>query len=84
MDPIMTNEEFQNAWSNLSFHYAPEGYWEEVNRQRKQHRFVGRKALIDGKAYLCTMASDDQVIFQFGPVTELIINGDNVNRIKWL
>lgn len=28
---------------NPSFHYAPEGYWDQENEKRKKHRFVGRK-----------------------------------------
>ena len=85
MDIKMTNEEFHNAWSNLSFnHYAPEGYWDEVNEQRKKHRFVGRKAIIDGRTLECFKAENNLVFFRLPYGSELIVSGDDVDDIKWL
>ena len=85
MDIRMTNEEFHNAYSNLSFnHYAPKGYWDEINEQRKKHRFVGRKAMVDGRVLECIKAEDDLVFFKLGIGSELIVSGDDVCDIKWL
>lgn len=84
MDCRMTNEEFQEALSNLSFHHAPDGYWDEVNEKRKKHKFVGRKAVVDGKVFECIKAEDDLVFFRLGNGSELIISGDDVADIKWL
>ncbi len=85
MNPIMTNTEFQQAWSNLSFnHHAPDGYWDERNKQRKKHKFVGRKANFDGKVLECIKAEDDLVFFRLSTGGELIISGDDVGDIKWL
>ena len=83
MNPIMTNEEFHNAWSNINFHYAPNGYWDAVNEQRKKHRFVGRKAIVDGEKLECVKAEDDLVFFRLSNCSELIISGDDVYDIKW-
>ena len=84
MHPIMTNEEFHNAWSNLSFHHAPNGYWDEINEQRNKHRFVGRKAIVDGRVLECIKAEDDLVFFRLGSGSELIVSGDDVYDIKWI
>ena len=84
MNPMMTNAEFHEVWNNLSFHYAEDGYWDKINEQRKKHRFVGRKAIIDGDMLECIMAEDDLVFFKLSECSELIISGDNVYNIKWL
>ena len=84
MDCIMTNEEFHNAWSNLNFHHAPEGYWDEINEQRKKHRFVGRKARIDGRILECIKAEDNLMFFRLSAGGELIVSGDDVDDIQWI
>lgn len=84
MNPIMTNEEFHNAWSNLSFVHAPDGHWDNVHRERKKHRFVGRKAMIDGRVYECIEAEDDLVVFRISDCSTMIVSGDKVFDIKWL
>lgn len=84
MNPIMTNEEFSAAFASLPFHHAPEGYWDAINEQRKKHKFVGRKAFIDGKLLECVRAEDDLVIFKLSENAELIISRDDVCGIKWL
>lgn len=85
MNPMMTNAEFHEAWSNLSFnHYAPKGYWDEINERRKKHRFVGRKAIVNGEVLECTKAEDDLVFFRLGSCSELIVSGDDVFDIKWI
>lgn len=84
MMPTMTNAEFQEAWSNLSFHYAPDGYWDEVNKRRKKHKFVGQKAIVAGEVLECTKAEDDLVFFGLGSGSELIVSGDKVADIKWI
>ena len=84
MNPVMTNTEFQEAWSNLSFHHAPEGYWDKVNEQRKKHRFVGRKAWINKGIHECVRAEDDLVVFSISTGCEFIVSGDKVADIKWL
>lgn len=43
---------------NLSFHHAPEGYWDQENEKRKKHRFVGRKIWYHGKLIECVRATD--------------------------
>lgn len=84
MNCEITNSEFHEAFSNLSFHHAPEGYWDEVNEKRKKHKFVGRKAIIDGRMLECTKAEDDLVFFRISNDSELIVSGDKVANIKWL
>ena len=90
MDIELTNEEFHETFSSLSFHHAPEGYWDKVHEERKKHRYVGRKAIYkeDGcptKVVECVEAEDDLVIFQFSnSTTQLIVSGDKVADIKWL
>ena len=90
MDCRMTNEEFHEAWSNLSFHHAPDGYWDKVHEERKKHKFVGRKAIYkeDGcpaKIVECIEAEDNKVIFQFpNSTTQLIVSGYDVMDIKWI
>ena len=83
-NPVMTNAEFHQAWNNLSVpHHAPEGYWDERDEERRHHRFVGRKAIVDGKVLECIRAEDDLVFFQVSPSSELIVSGDDVDKIKW-
>ena len=87
MNPIMTNDEFHEAWCALSWsHRAPDGYWEEIHKQRRKHRFVGKKAFFNGQLIECYEAEDDLVLFRFldGGLSELIISGDEVADIKWL
>ena len=84
MDCKITNTEFHEAWSNFSFHHAPDGYWDGINEQRKKHKFVGRKAWIDGRKHECVRAEDDLVIFEASPCSEIIISGDDVMDIKWI
>ena len=81
----ITNEEFHEAFCNLPFHYAPDGYWDRVNEQRKNHRFVGKNALINNEIWKCVRAEDSLVIFQplRGGNTEYIVSGNNVEKIKW-
>ena len=43
MNSIITNTEFQEAFSNLTFHYVPDGYWDRINEKRKKHKYVGKK-----------------------------------------
>jgi hypothetical protein len=54
-----------------------------VNEQRKKHRFVGRKAIIDGKKLECVKAEDNLVFFRVSYGSELIVSGDDVCDIKW-
>lgn len=69
----------------MGWNYAPEGYWDEINAKRRAHRFVGRKAFIDGRIYECIRAEDDLVIFSVTESSEMIISGyDNVMKIKWI
>lgn len=88
MNPIMTNAEFHEAWCSLSWSAsrAPDGYWEEIHKQRKKHRFVGKKAFYRGKIVECYEAEDDLVLFRFldDRLSELIVSGDKVADIKWL
>lgn len=85
MNPVMTNAEFQEAWKGLSFNqYAPDGYWDKVDEQRKKHKFVGRKARVNNGIYECVRAEDDLVIFNISTCSELIISGDEVTNIEWL
>ena len=84
MNPMMTNAEFQEAFSNLNWHHAPEGYWDNVHKERKAHKFVGRKARIDGRVYECIEAEDDLVIFRISDCSTMIVSGDKVFDIKWL
>ena len=84
MNQIMTNSEFHEAWSNLSFHHVPDGYWDKIHEQRKKHRFVGKQAFIDGKILECIEAEDDLVIFKITNCSNFIISGNKVLDIKWL
>ena len=85
MNPIMTNTEFHEAWNNLSFnHHAPNGYWDKVNEQRKNHRFAGRKVWINEGIHECIRAEDDLVVFSISTSCELIVSGDEVANIKWI
>ena len=84
MNPNMTNAEFHEAWQNLSFHHAPDNYWDKVHEQRKKHRFVGKKAFIDGKIFECIEAEDDLVIFQITNCSQFIVSGNKVADIKWI
>ena len=84
MNCKMTNEEFHKVLSNLTFHYAPENYWNELNEQRKKHKFVGRKAFVYGEIRECTKAEDDLVFFKLSETSEVIIGGDEVENIKWI
>ena len=44
MNPLLTNSEFQEAFSSLGIHHAPESYWDEITKRRKHDKNVGRKA----------------------------------------
>lgn len=68
----------------MSYH-APDGYWDGTNEQRKKHRYVGKKAFINGRIHECIRAEDDLVIFKITDVSEMIISGyDDVMSIKWI
>ena len=85
MNPIMTNTEFHEAWSNLSFHHTPDGYWNKINEQRKNHRYVGRKIMFRGRLVECVRAEDNLAIFKIDDDGgELIISGNDVWDIKWI
>ena len=84
MNITMTNGEFHQAFSNTPFHYAPDGYWDSVNEQRKKHKFVGRKAFVYGRVHECIKAEDDLVFFKSGNNGEIIVSGDDVENIKWV
>lgn len=84
MDCKITNEEFHNAFSNTPWHYAPDGYWDRINKQRKEHKFVGRKAIVYGKVHECVRAEDNLVIFKLREGSEAIISGNDVENIKWI
>ena len=84
----MTNAEFHEAWCSLSWPAprAPAGYWEEIHKQRKKHRFVGKKAFYRGSIVECYEAEEDLVFFRFldGGLSTLIVSRDEVANIKWL
>ena len=68
---------------NLSFHHAPEGYWDQENEKREKHRFVGRKIWYHGKLIECVRATDTQAIFKLTESSELILNGEELENVKW-
>jgi len=68
---------------NLSFHHAPEGYWDQENEKREKHRFVGRKIWYHGKLIECVRATDTQAIFKLTESNELILNGEELENAKW-
>lgn len=68
---------------NPSFHHAPEGYWDQENEKRKKHRFVGRKIWYYGKLVECVRATDTQAIFKLTESSELILNGEELENVKW-
>lgn len=68
---------------NPSFHHAPEGYWDQENEKRKKHRFVGRKIWHHGKLVECVRATDTQAIFKLTESSELILNGEELENVKW-
>ncbi len=85
MNPVMTNDEFYQAWRSLSFnHHAPENYWDEINEQRKKHKLVGKKARVDGKTLECIRADDTLIVFRLSQASELLISGEDVDEIIWL
>lgn len=84
MNAMLTNAEFHEAWKNLSFHHAPEGYWDRENEQRRKHRFVGRKIRDRGQVLECVRATDTQAIFKLDSGGELIINGDDLENLNWI
>lgn len=84
MNLTMTNEEFHSAWNSLSIYHAPEGYWDKIAEQRKNHDLVGRKAWIDGRIHTCIGADDDIVVFRITDSSEYIISGDECANIRWI
>lgn len=68
---------------NPSFHHAPEGYWDQENEKRKKHRFVGRKIWYHRKLIECVRATDTQAIFKLTESSELILNGEELENVKW-
>lgn len=68
---------------NPSFHHAPEGYWDQENEKQKKHRFVGRKIWYHGKLIECVRATDAQAIFKLTESSELILNGEELENVKW-
>jgi adenosylmethionine-8-amino-7-oxononanoate aminotransferase len=68
---------------NPSFHHTPEGYWDQENEKRKKHRFVGRKIWYHGKLVECVRATDTQAIFKLTESSELILNGAELENVKW-
>lgn len=68
---------------NPSFHHAPEGYWDQENEKRKKHRFVSRKIWYHGKLVECVRATDTQAIFKLTESSELILNGEELENVKW-
>lgn len=68
---------------NPSFHHAPEGYWDQENEKRKKNRFVGRKIWYHGKLVECVRATDTQAIFKLTESSELILNGEELENVKW-
>ena len=38
MNPLLTNSEFQEAFSSLGIHHAPESYWDEITKRRKHDK----------------------------------------------
>lgn len=68
---------------NPSFHHAPEGYWDQENEKRKKHRFVGRKIWYHRKLVECVRATDTQAIFKLTESSELILNGEELENVKW-
>lgn len=68
---------------NPSFYHAPEGYWDQENEKRKKHRFVGRKIWYHEKLVECVRATDTQAIFKLTESSELILNGEELENVKW-
>ncbi len=68
---------------NPSFHHAPEGYWDQENEKRKKHRFVGRKIWYQNALIECIRATDAQAIFKLTESSELILNGEELENVKW-
>lgn len=68
---------------NPSFHHAHEGYWDQENEKREKHRFVGRKIWYHGKLVECVRATDTQAIFKLTESSELILNGEELENVKW-
>ena len=68
---------------NPSFHHAPEGYWDQENEKREKHRFVGKKIWYHGKLVECVRATDIQAIFKLTESSELILNGEELENVKW-
>ena len=69
---------------NKELNHAPSGYYDARTEQMQKHRFVGRKAFIDGKVYECIRAEDDLAVFRVTEASELIVSGyDAVSNIRW-
>lgn len=91
MNPLLTNSEFQEAFSSLGIHHAPEGYWDEIMERRKHDKNVGRKAYVNGKQPTCKQADlemaifDDPVRMSDGNIShgDIIITGDDFYKITW-
>lgn len=69
---------------NSSFHHVPEGYWDQENERRRKHPFVGRKIFYHGKLIECVRATDEQAIFKLTESSELILNGEELENLKWI
>ena len=64
--------------------HAPAGHYDARTVEMQKHRYVGRRAFIDGKIYNCIRAEDDRVVFQITEASDLIVNGyDAVANIRW-
>lgn len=91
MNPLLTNSEFQEAFSSLRIHHAPESYWDEITKRRKHDKNVGRKAYINGKLLTCKQADlemaifDDPVRMSDGSIShgDIIITGNDFYKINW-
>lgn len=84
MEIHMSNTEFHNAMSSLTFHHAPNGYWEQIDEQRKKHPFVGHKAITKYGVLECVRAEDDLIIFRLSPSAEYIVGKNHMFDIKWI
>ena len=87
----LSNAEFAQAFSDLAWHHAPEGYYDDLEKKMKAHPLVGREAIVTvpdttifKRRLKVVRADDDRIIFRLGDTGELIISGDGIDNLVWV